>query len=481
MGKLKKPRISNLPKDYKYRKWIEHSLERDSPPLNYFTFAKEFERSEQETNNHYNNLLENLSKNQSNKLIKIAFDAKTTFKRRKSNNEFGKAYKKYWKNKNLRETQKQISMQQQNALIKINELTCDTIVALAEEVNSDFVSVSTFNNPNTNDKHNGTDGESNDTDDESNDTDDESNDTDDESNGTDDGEVKTNPINKILLLAMEMPSDKVGHLCIVDFTSNSVISMLKNSLSDEEYKDIKNNLKVNDFNISDYAKQLINVFEKTLPSTNALRDSLRTCGNQAHYDQFLHSDAGFIEVTTRHFLDLIDSPRNPLLYSQKERTASIYTITYILNQLFLSNNDIIQIGWIENEYCITGKRKWDGVAFLVSDKTISTLLIEFSGGINNNNMASKEKNDITKIYKNLLTMLKTIPNNVDQHVFCARYYDNSIYFEQLHYHNNMYIRNQCASFICPTTPRLLIHYIMEIPNILKWKEAIVNQALQFQN
>ncbi|GAA5807652.1 hypothetical protein MFLAVUS_001022 [Mucor flavus] len=60
---------------------------------------------------------------------------------------------------------------------------------------------------------------------------------------------------------------------------------------------------------------------------------------------------GFIENTVRHFLDLIDSPNNPLKEVTGERKACINTIIYIMNQLLIANNDLVALDWIENEFC----------------------------------------------------------------------------------------------------------------------------------
>jgi hypothetical protein len=65
------------------------------------------------------------------------------------------------------------------------------------------------------------------------------------------------------------------------------------------------------------------------------------------------------------------SPRNPLNRPLGERTAAVYTTIYILNQLLL-----IEPRWIEKGYTTTSK---DGVAFLINNKSIATVLVEFSG------------------------------------------------------------------------------------------------------
>ncbi|KAI7858664.1 hypothetical protein BDC45DRAFT_425541, partial [Circinella umbellata] len=74
-------------------------------------------------------------------------------------------------------------------------------------------------------------------------------------------------------------------------------------------------------------------------------------------------------------------PRNPLQHACMERTAPSLTTVLILNNLFLSNNDIIDLGWFEREIQTTSTTKWDGVAFAVKDKRITPVLVEFSGSV----------------------------------------------------------------------------------------------------
>ncbi|KAI7906635.1 uncharacterized protein BX663DRAFT_466708 [Cokeromyces recurvatus] len=151
----------------------------------------------------------------------------------------------------------------------------------------------------------------------------------------------------------------------------------------------------------------------------------------------------------------MDSPNNSPLRATEERASCIHTIIYIIYQLFfffffffLANNDVVALDWIENEYCQTGRCRWDGDVMKVNSKKISTVFIKFSGG--------------TKC-------------------LCLIDLDNCIYFEELFVFKQNYFRKIHVSFHCPSMPRLLIKHIKQISKMLQWKEAVINQTLQFQD
>jgi hypothetical protein len=56
-------------------------------------------------------------------------------------------------------------------------------------------------------------------------------------------------------------------------------------------------------------------------------------------------------------LDLMCSPNNPLNQNILERTAATCFIIHIVNQLFMSDNDVIELGWLEREFYATDKAK----------------------------------------------------------------------------------------------------------------------------
>lgn len=136
-------------------------------------------------------------------------------------------------------------------------------------------------------------------------------------------------------------------------------------------------------------------------------------GFKTRFDFILNFDAASIEVTTRYLycifniilrsyytnlcifsLDLVSSLGNSL--NILERTAATYFIIFIVNQLFMSDNDVIELGWLECEFFASEKSKWDGVLFKVGDKFCSTGLIEFSGGCNDRTPNCKNQHDVTK-------------------------------------------------------------------------------------
>lgn len=118
-------------------------------------------------------------------------------------------------------------------------------------------------------------------------------------------------------------------------------------------------------------------------------------------------------------LDLMSSPRNPLNQRVLERAAATYFIIFIVNQLFLSNNDVIQLDWLEREFFATERSKWDGVLIKVENKTCSAGLIEFSGGQNDQTSTVKNHHDISKLYSKLI---KVLDFQSPPRTYCIRYY-----------------------------------------------------------
>lgn len=108
-----------------------------------------------------------------------------------------------------------------------------------------------------------------------------------------------------------------------------------------------------------------------------------------------------------------------------ERTAASYLIIYLVNQLFIAHNDIIELGWLEREFYATDRTKFDGVLFKVGNKSISPALIEFSGDLNDKTSSRKNSKDIEKLYRN---MIKVMNNAKTDRMMCMRCYGNNMLY-----------------------------------------------------
>lgn len=98
----------------------------------------------------------------------------------------------------------------------------------------------------------------------------------------------------------------------------------------------------------------------------------------------------------------MNSPNCPLNSIMLGRTAAIHLIIFIANQLFLSNNDIVELGWLEREF----ETKFDETIFKVGDKSIAPGLIEFSEGTNDGTSSVKNYEDIEKLGSNMIKVKK---------------------------------------------------------------------------
>lgn len=135
-------------------------------------------------------------------------------------------------------------------------------------------------------------------------------------------------------------------------------------------------------------------------------------------------------------------------------------------------NDIIELGWLEREFYLTDRTKFDGVLFKAGDKSVSSTLVEFAGSVNDNTSSLKNSNDIKKLYVNMIKIMKD--TGADK-MFCMRCYDHQIFFEKLIKYDGAMYRIINANIEVPNTPRKLLAYLKEIPSIFAWKHGIINQ------
>ncbi|KAG1166478.1 hypothetical protein G6F36_012928 [Rhizopus arrhizus] len=249
-------------------------------------------------------------------------------------------------------------------------------------------------------------------------------------------------LEEILSVAAELPTEKVDCLGVLDLGSDTVVSMLQEYLSQEYYSEIIEYAVLLNIELTAYTQELITTLCLSKLVTVFIKSILYQVGFKQSFNLILNHDASFIETTVRHLLDLMDSPNNPL-----NKTMT----------------------WLQ----LDGLRAID-------NKKMSPVLIDFSDGTKVNNTINKESSDINKLYLNMMNVIAGLPANVFKKTFCACFYDDKIYFEELFIHKQKYYRKTHTSFRCPTTPRLLIEYIKQIVKILQWKEAIVNLTLEFE-
>ncbi|KAG1470671.1 hypothetical protein G6F56_002547 [Rhizopus delemar] len=200
---------------------------------------------------------------------------------------------------------------------------------------------------------------------------------------------------------------------------NSGSNVHQNSLEDENnYEEVRdnapdnneedeNNIETRNNDVGMTVADDKNLFKEVITTTNKISDEKFTLGDET-FDPIIHVDLSFVEVVATHFLNLIVSPRNPLQYVCMERTTASLTTAFILNNQFLSNNDIVDFGWFEREIQTTSTTKWDGVAFAIKDKKITPVLVEFSGGVKFSTTDKKEQDDETKMVGKVLNILKYI-------------------------------------------------------------------------
>lgn len=91
---------------------------------------------------------------------------------------------------------------------------------------------------------------------------------------------------------------------------------------------------------------------------------------------------------------------------KSEKSNLTLTTVQILNCLFLSNNNILDLNWFEKECKLVKNTKWDGIAFCLQDKRFTPVLVEFSGGFDFNTTSKKENDDENKLVDGIKEILK---------------------------------------------------------------------------
>lgn len=231
----------------------------------------------------------------------------------------------------------------------------------------------------------------------------------------------TEELHSIIEKSNEFASDQVGSVDILDLSSPTVSSILKEQTCEKEYDNIKSAASATTIVLTENARRLIEQINEAHLTTKAIKRALIEFSYQHDIDPIIHHDAQFLDRTVTHFLDLIASPNNPLCTNILERTAAAHSTIYIINQLFLSNNDIVELAWLERECAATEKSKWDGVLFKIREKDVSVALVEFSGGSNDKTSTIKESSDIEKLYTKMLKVINDT-DPIPKALYCVRFY-----------------------------------------------------------
>lgn len=93
---------------------------------------------------------------------------------------------------------------------------------------------------------------------------------------------------------------RVGHLKIVDLSSEVAVQILKSKISVEAFDQIISATNMESITLSEYAFQLLSALERSPLSFPVLRETLYEYGFKKDFDFIRHSDAGFVEVAIRH-------------------------------------------------------------------------------------------------------------------------------------------------------------------------------------
>ncbi|KAL0095774.1 hypothetical protein F4703DRAFT_1789422 [Phycomyces blakesleeanus] len=148
-------------------------------------------------------------------------------------------------------------------------------------------------------------------------------------------------------------------------------------------------------------------------------------GTNNSLDESEYSDYYFAEYILHHFLQMMTSPRNPILSPMKKRTVAPITTIYLLQALFLSCNGLVFFYWIERTAEITGAVNRDGICFSIKDKRFTPELIGFSGG----------QEDESKMIRNTAKILEygiyVQKNNSFVPQFYCRFFINQTFLEAI--------------------------------------------------
>ncbi|KAL0084648.1 hypothetical protein F4703DRAFT_1981162 [Phycomyces blakesleeanus] len=139
-------------------------------------------------------------------------------------------------------------------------------------------------------------------------------------------------------------------------------------------------------------------------------------------------------------------PRNSFDQRVLERTVATYFIIFIVKQLLISNNGILELDWLECKFFAMNRTKRDGVLIKFDNRSYSA----------NYDLSSSTPCSIIVLFVTA---------------------DTCIYFEKLTSYNNMLFRSIRESIGAPTSPRKCVEAFKEIPKIQAWRQAVVDHTV----
>ncbi|RCH88287.1 hypothetical protein CU097_011211 [Rhizopus azygosporus] len=76
-------------------------------------------------------------------------------------------------------------------------------------------------------------------------------------------------------------------------------------------------------------------------------------------------------------------------------------------------------------------------------------------------------------------LLLNLPDTIPKKMFCVRFFDPLIFFEELFMLKGNFYKVIHATFVYPTTPQLLKDFVQGVSKLFAWKQAVLSQTLKF--
>ncbi|KAL7312716.1 hypothetical protein PS15m_008448 [Mucor circinelloides] len=419
-----------------------------SPAYDYFDFANTFDGNQRCLNRWYGNAMKKaLEDAKEADKFEIAQKINEFNGRNTENTAFFKRYQEYWSSRNSNELQERIAKRQRRAAESSNEEACSAFETIIKKIAAAASGNEAVNNSSADED-------------------------------SDSVRASSSSANHSSQDSKEKVTEDLENYSF-DELGEKFIFLDKDSIQHNETAQIlAGPTKLPIKPLTHDCRLLLNKLANCAPSTRLMRELIRSypLTMEEPFDLSIHADLNFTEVMCTHFLNLMDSPRNPMQQQQLERNTAFLTTIPILHNMFIDSNDIIDMQWIEKQTPLTGDVKWDGVAFLIKNKLVTPLFVELSGGIDCNSGAEKARGDEEKMIRQLIKLLKLKKAEGSDlpHQCYIRYHDLKIHFESLFYFGEYYIKRTYFELLCPT-PTQLQKFVERIPDLFQYRQALLDQ------